>query len=118
MAMKKIFKLLILVPLVLLVTLFAILNRGSVSVMYDPFDWAGLGQTVSVPMFLVIFFSAAAGVIAGGISVWLAQGRHRKAARVSAREAARQRAEVERLRVEGSPSTKPAAGGALAPSIR
>ena len=117
--MKSFLKSLVLVPLVALVTLFAVLNRQFVAVNIDPLDWTGLGQTVSVPMFVVIFASVAIGVLAGGVSVWVAQGRHRRAARAASREAARQRAEVERLRSEAGPASAGAEPGrALVSTIR
>lgn len=114
--MKSVLKSLVLVPLVAIVTLFAVMNREFVSVIFDPLDWTGLGTSVSVPMFVVIFGSVAVGVIAGGLSVWFAQGRHRRAARQNAREAARHRAEVERLRTETGAA--PSDSRALVSTIR
>lgn len=99
--MKGFLKLLVLLPLAALATIFAVINRDVVLVTFDPLDWTGLGQAVSIPLFLVIFVALAVGVILGGSAVWLAQGRHRKAARSSARDAARQREELERLRGDG-----------------
>ncbi len=96
--MKGFLKALVIVPLAAVLTLFAVVNRAPVSVAFDPLDWLGLGGSVSVPLFVVIFVSAALGVIIGGAAVWVGQGRHRKAARFHAREAARHQAEVERLR--------------------
>ena len=49
-----------------------------------------LAPGITVPLFrLIVFAAAAIGVVIGGSAVWLAQGRHRKAARLNAREAAR-----------------------------
>jgi len=100
--MKGFLKLLVLVPLAALATLFAVINRHMVEVTFDPLDWTGLGQVVSVPLFLVIFATLAFGVVLGGSAVWLTQGRHRRAARVHAREAARHREELDRLRADGT----------------
>jgi uncharacterized integral membrane protein len=117
--MKSFLKSLVLVPLVALVTLFAVLNRQFVAVNIDPLDWTGLGQTMSVPMFVVIFGSVAVGVLAGGISVWVAQGRHRRAARVASREAARNRAEIDRLRADqGAVAPGTETGRSLVSTIR
>jgi uncharacterized integral membrane protein len=99
--MKGFLKLLVLLPLAVLATVFAVINRDVVQITFDPLDWTGLGQAVSIPLFVVIFAALAVGVVLGGSAVWLAQGRHRKAARSSAREAARQREELERLRADG-----------------
>ncbi len=105
--MKGFLKLIVLVPLAAIATLFAVINRDSVQLTFDPLDWTGLGQAVSVPLFVVIFAALATGVILGGSAVWLTQGRHRKAARVHAREAARHREELERLRSD-TPAGLPA----------
>ena len=99
--MKGFLKLLVLLPIAALATLFAVINRHAVLVTFDPLDWTGLGQAVSVPLFLVIFATLAVGVMLGGAAVWLTQGRHRRAARVHAREAARHREELERMRADG-----------------
>ncbi len=48
-----------LVPIAALATLFAVINRHVVLVTFDPLDWTGLGQAVSVPLFLVIFATLA-----------------------------------------------------------
>lgn len=102
--MKGFLKALVLAPIAALVTLFAVINRHAVELTFDPLDWTGLGQAVTVPLFVVIFASLATGVILGGSAVWLAQGRHRKAARTHAREAARHRDEIERLRTSSAPA--------------
>ena len=94
--MKSFLKLLILLPLVAIVTIFAVANRTAVPVTVDPFGWFDWPQ-VAVPLFLLLFGAAAVGVLIGGSAVWLAQGRHRKAARLNARMAARHKAELDRL---------------------
>ena len=60
--MKGFLKLLVLLPLAALATVFAVINRDVVMVTFDPLDWTGLGQTLSVPLFLVIFAALAVGV--------------------------------------------------------
>jgi hypothetical protein len=97
--MKSVLKALILLPIVVAVTLFSVANRTPVPVSIDPLDWFGL-PNIAVPLFAVVFVATALGVVLGGVAVWLTQGRHRRAARLHAREAARQKAEVERLRRE------------------
>jgi uncharacterized integral membrane protein len=107
--MKSFLKAIVLLPIVALVTLFAVANRAPVAVEFDPFDWFGVGSGITVPLFAIVFAAAAIGVVLGGSAVWLSQGRHRKAARLNAREAARQRSEVERLRAEtGASGSAPA----------
>lgn len=96
--MKAFFKGLVIVPLAAILLVFAVVNRAPVPVNFDPLDWTGTGGTISVPLFLVAFAAAAIGVIIGGVAMWLGQGHHRRAARTHAREAARTRAELDRIR--------------------
>ncbi|MHB2167275.1 lipopolysaccharide assembly protein LapA domain-containing protein [Alsobacter sp. R-9] len=106
--MKGFLKALVLVPLAAAITLFAVINREPVHVTFDPLEWSGFGQSVTVPLFVVIFAAVAIGVILGGSAVWLAQGRHRRAARSHAREAARHREELARIKTDGAPTALPA----------
>ncbi|MCP8938815.1 LapA family protein [Alsobacter sp. SYSU M60028] len=103
--MKSFLKALILLPVVALVTLFAVANREPVAVQVDPYEWFGIGPAISLPLFAIVFLALAVGVVLGGSAVWLSQGRHRKAARLHAREAARLRDEAERLRASAATST-------------
>jgi uncharacterized integral membrane protein len=96
--MRGFLKALVIVPLAALLTLFAVVNRAPVELTFDPLEWSGMGERIAVPLFVVIFLSAAVGVIIGGVAMWFGQGRHRKAARANARAAARHLAELERLR--------------------
>lgn len=96
--MRAFFKGLVIVPLAAILLVFAVVNRTTVAVTFDPLDWLGTGGTIAVPLFLVVFLAAAIGVIIGGVAVWFGQGRHRRAARDNARDAARTRAELERIR--------------------
>lgn len=105
--MKSLLKLIVLVPIVIVVTVLAIANRAAVPVVVDPFGWLEL-PPVSVPLFVLIFVAVALGVVIGGSAVWLAQGRYRKAARANARVAARQKAELDRMRSGDGAAALPA----------
>jgi uncharacterized integral membrane protein len=94
--MKSFLKLLVLLPIVVIVTIFAIANRELVQVTVDPFGWFDM-PAVGVPLFLVLFLSCALGVVLGGTAVWIGQGRHRRAARLNAKAAARHKAELDRV---------------------
>lgn len=94
--MKSFLKLLVLLPIVVIVTVFAIANRELVQVTVDPFGWFEV-PPLGVPLFLILFLSVAVGVILGGAAVWVGQGRHRRAARLNAKVAARQKAELDRM---------------------
>ena len=96
--MATMLKWLLLVPVAVIVIMFAVVNRTPVTIVADPFPPASAGLTFSAPLFLVILVSMIVGVMIGGFGAWLRQGRHRKAARQAQVEADRQRIEAERLR--------------------
>jgi hypothetical protein len=78
---------------------FAFANRDFVTVSFDPFashDNAAL--SIEAPVFAVAIVAAMLGVVAGASATWLSQGRHRRAARHSRREADKWRAQAEALK--------------------
>lgn len=113
--MKSFFKWLVLLPVVIVALAFAVANRHGVEVVFDPSGLIAPGMTVRAPLFVLLFLAAMVGVLLGGAATWLAQGRHRRAAR-SARaevrevceERARARAEVDHLRKEMAALPAPA----------
>jgi uncharacterized integral membrane protein len=115
--MKGFLKALLLVPIMAVVILFAVMNRTPVTVELDPLGLMGQGMPVSVPLFLLVFLAVAVGVVLGGAAVWLAQGRHRKSARLNAREAARFRAEIDRMRQEPARQEPAHADGPRLPAL-
>lgn len=80
---------------ILLVTL-AVNNRQPVSFVVDPLNIAGL-QPIALPFYVYLLVALMAGVLLGGFSVWLTQGRFRRSARVHNAEARRWRTEADRL---------------------
>jgi len=97
--MKTFLKWLVLAPLLVVVLVFAVVNRGVVTVSFDPFGGASSGLSMSAPLFVVLFVTAIIGVIVGGVAAWFEQGRHRRAARELRAELARLRAEGEHFRL-------------------
>lgn len=93
--MRRILSIVILVPLTLALVALAVANRHPVSLVLDPF--AG-SLEVALPVFALVFAALIVGVVLGGAAVWFSQGRYRKAARRSSREARRAHEEVETLR--------------------
>lgn len=93
-------KWLILVPLALVAVAFAVANRQGVTVSFDPFSSDMPAFALSGPLFIVIILTVVVGVLLGGIAAWLGQGRYRRQARVTKREADELRAEVSRLKME------------------
>jgi len=96
--MKTFLKWLILTPIAVLIVTFAIVNRQVVPVVLDPFGSDIPGLRFEAPLFFVMFACGMAGVVAGGIATWFAQGRHRRALRDARADVAHLRAEADRMR--------------------
>jgi uncharacterized integral membrane protein len=108
--MKNFLKALIVIPLAAAIVLFAIANRQIVTVHLDPFQTGLLPfDTVTLPLFIVLFATGLMGVLAGGVAAWLAQGKHRRAAKLHRREAETHRAELDRMKAREDAQSKLAA---------
>lgn len=98
--MKTFLTWLVLAPIGVILLAFAIANREPVRVILDPLPGDVSDLQVHVPLFLILFIAAALGVLAGGFATWLAQGRHRRAARHARADLDRLRNEAENLRAQ------------------
>jgi uncharacterized integral membrane protein len=96
--LRRIVTALVLIPLAILLAAFAVANRQSVIVSFDPFDPADPAYALVLPLFALILFLAIGGVVVGGVAAWLRQGKWRRAARLAQGQARELRAEVERLK--------------------
>jgi len=97
----------VLVPLCVVLVLFALANRHSVPVRFDPFAASTATAWLpefAVPMFLVIYGALILGIILGGVAVWFTQGRQRREKRHWKREA--DRLERERDEAKRRPAQK------------
>ncbi|MEA2871305.1 MAG: hypothetical protein QOH67_1281 [Hyphomicrobiales bacterium] len=95
---RKIVAILILVPLALLIVLFAVANRAAVTVSLDPFASDPPLFAVTLSLFFVMLIALIAGVIIGGAAAWARQSKWRRRARRLAAELKASRAETETLR--------------------
>jgi hypothetical protein len=95
---RKIVTALVLVPLTVAFIAFAVANRQSVVISFDPFDPQQPALAVAVPMFALALGLVIAGVILGGVSAWLKQSKWRRAARLAEAEARELRAELAHLK--------------------
>ena len=97
---KRIAGWLFLVPLSLLLIVFALANRHLVPVNFNPFVTleAAPAPETGVPLFLVIYLVLLVGVLLGGVATWLAQARVRAERRHWRREAALLTKELDGLR--------------------
>jgi uncharacterized integral membrane protein len=79
--LRKIVAAIILVPLAVVIIAFAVANRQSVTVSFDPFSTNEPAASVALPLFALIILTLIVGVLIGGLASWLRQGRWRGAAR-------------------------------------
>jgi len=114
--MKRFFYYLILIPVVAVVLAFAFANREWVTLSFDPLNPDAPMAAVDAPLFIILFAILIVGVLLGGFSVWLKQGRHRRAARLARSEAERYKAEAERLRAQLEAASQPRESHAILPS--
>lgn len=87
---RKIMGWIVLAPVALGALALAVANRAPVVLTWNPFE---AGDGLEVPLFVLAFAAFVLGTLAGGLTVWTAQGKWR-------REARRQRAEIRQLRRE------------------
>jgi uncharacterized protein HemY len=88
----------VLVPLGVLIVLFAVANRASVVVSFDPFSGENSALAFSAPLFLVMFAAVILGVVIGGVASLLHRYRMWRAVRRAEEEAAQFKTEAENER--------------------
>ena len=98
---RKIVNFAVLLPLAVILVIFAIANRHWVTVSFDPFNSNAPSLGIDLPLFVVILLAVILGVLAGGIATWVRQGRWRRAARRHEADAAAARAELASTRPSG-----------------
>jgi uncharacterized integral membrane protein len=87
-------------PIVVLVIAFAIANRRWVTLSFDPFTQEAPRVAMDLPLWLLFFLGMFTGIMVGWIGAWMAQGKHRRAARDA-------RTEISKLQVELADIRKP-----------
>jgi uncharacterized integral membrane protein len=95
---RKIVNLLVLVPIGVILIVFCVANRQSVTLAFNPFRPEDHVLSFSAPLFVFLFVTLMIGMVVGSAATWLTQGRHRKRARNEAREAVKWQAEADRHR--------------------
>jgi uncharacterized membrane protein YciS (DUF1049 family) len=79
--LRKFVTIFVLVPLALVIVMFAVANREIIAVSFDPFDSAKPAFALRMPLFILIFVLVGLGVLIGGIAAWLKQHKWRVRAR-------------------------------------
>jgi uncharacterized integral membrane protein len=99
--MRLLFRIFVVLPIALLLLLFALANRHLVTVSFDPFPGNDIqGPQITAPLFVALTLAGILGMFAGGFAVWLRQGRWRRAAKAARNEADIARGEADRLRAD------------------
>ena len=119
MVMRKFLTALILIPLGLILIVFAVANRHLVTVSFDPFNSTDPSVAVTLPLFVVIIAVAIVGVVAGGAATWFRQRHWRRAARQHEADARQARTQLADLRASAmTPASYASQGYASQGSIR
>jgi len=93
--MRRFVTLVVLIPLGLVIVMFAVANREIITISFDPFDSVHPAFALKAPLFILIFILVALGVLIGGIAAWLRQHKWRSRARHAETEARELRARLD-----------------------
>ncbi|MEA2859005.1 MAG: hypothetical protein QOC72_1044 [Methylobacteriaceae bacterium] len=117
--MRMLFRLFIIVPIAIVLLMFAFANRHLVTVSFDPFAGNDVaGPAITAPLFILLILAIGVGVILGGLASWFKQAKLKRALREARAEADEARIEAARLRREmlmnaPVPPTAPSTSSAL-----
>src|SRR5262245_345953 len=79
--LRRIISMLIVLPLAIVIVVFAVANRQSVTVSFDPFSSTNPAYAATLPLFMLVFVLIILGVLIGGAAVWIGQTGWRRTAR-------------------------------------
>ena len=97
--MVRFFRLAVLALCAIILLGFAFANRDPVTISFDPFASSdNAAFSFPAPLFAVVTVAAMLGVVAGATATWISQGRHRRASRLSRREAEKWRAQAQAVK--------------------
>jgi uncharacterized integral membrane protein len=95
---RKIVTGIVVVPLAIVIVVFAVVNRQTVTVSFDPLSATAPAYAAHLPLFVLIFIILIFGVILGGAAAWLRQGPWRRTARKLDADVQALHAELESIR--------------------
>jgi len=105
---RKIATAIVVVPLAAVIVAFAVANRQTVTVSFDPFSSTSPAYAATLPLFAVIFVVLILGVVVGGVAAWIRQGKWRRAAHRLDGEVRALHDEIESIRRRFGTPEKPA----------
>ncbi len=106
--LHKLYVALVVVPIGIVLVIFAVANRQPVTVSLDPLGGESPALTATMPLFILVLLLLGVGVMVGGGAAWWNQGKWRRAARDLASETHALRLERDALRAERHASEFPA----------
>ncbi|MBU1313261.1 MAG: DUF1049 domain-containing protein [Alphaproteobacteria bacterium] len=115
--LKKIVYLVILLPLGVLLVVLSVANRQSVTLALNPFRPQDSVLSLTAPFFLFLMLALILGMAIGSVGTWWTQGKHRKQARVEAREAVKWHNEADKQKTPSTAVT-PASLPPAAPQMK
>jgi uncharacterized integral membrane protein len=95
---RKIVAALVLVPLAIIITAFAVANRQTVTVSLDPFSADAPAASLTLPLFALVIVLLILGVVIGGVTAWLRHSKWRRVARRLEREVAALQSKLDALK--------------------
>jgi len=107
--LRKIVSTLIVVPLAVIIIAFAVANRQSVTVSFDPFSSTSPAYAATLPLFVLIFVLLILGVLVGGAAAWIGQSKWRRSARKLDGEVRVLHQELDAIRRRFAPEAPPIA---------
>lgn len=98
--LRKLYTTFVLVPLGILLVVFAVANRHDVAVSLDPFGANSPALSVAMPLFVLMILTLLIGVLLGGLATWLSQGKWRRETRRLGSQVRAMRIEREALKAQ------------------
>jgi uncharacterized integral membrane protein len=107
--LRRILSTLIVVPLAVILIAFAVANRQSVTVSFDPLSSTSPAYAATLPLFILIFALLILGVLIGGAVAWVGQTKWRRTARKLDGEVRILHQELDAIRRRFAPEPPPTA---------
>jgi uncharacterized integral membrane protein len=85
-------------PIALVIIAVSVANRDVVTFSLDPFSRTDPLFALELPLYVLLLATGFLGLVVGGMTSWLSQGRWRRAARQARAEGMRLRQETETLK--------------------
>jgi uncharacterized integral membrane protein len=115
---RKIVSAVILIPLLVIFVAFAVANRQSVTVSFDPFSSTAPAYAATLPLYAIIFVVIIVGVLVGGVASWISQRYWRRATKRLDAEVRTLHEEMDTMRRQLADTAPPQASPAVQPETR